>query len=754
MDTVSSQGVDVGGILSRRKWLVILGFMLGLGLGYVYMLQATPRYESVAQILIEDKQPPTIPLTGVESQYITTSAEAKHAIVIVSPRILTQAFDNFNLFRLPTFKDDPDPLLKLSENLKVELVEDGTNVLNIRFIGPYPEDTQKVVNAVLHTYQQFLQEAYEDSGTETRDLIVKAKDDLLKKWQMLEREYGEFKASTPLMYNGQESINVHAQRQADYENERVSLQKQMTELGAQIKSVEEALERDDNLESILLLAEKDGHQGLKEKFSSRLALMQDRYMALVLQQEELEGRYGKDHPDVLTVRRQLERYETTYPELVNGTIKPSRQELFDYVTRYLASLKQKQIQLKGQYESLTGLFNQEEDAAKELQILQAKDEQFQNEIARTQQLFEVVVKSLEEISLVSDYEGYNYQTLAKPTVGDKVAPLLLKVMPIAALFGVVVGFGIAYLVDVADKAFRTPDEVASLMRLPVIGHVPLIDPEKIPKLPGCNIEPIMCTVHKPKSPQAESYRAVRTALYFNSRGERHQVIQVTSPMPGDGKSTLASNLAVTIAQSGKSVLLLDADFRRPTQHEVFAMEAPEIGLASVVAGDAEPADAWQEIPFVPNLRIMACGPRPENPSELLSSESFANVLQLLRDQFDFVIVDTPPVLAVSDPMAVAARVDGVILTFRIHKRARPLALRARDALVTTGANVIGVVVNGVDHETSSYYSEYKYGYAGYRYGYNSRYGEYSSDAQEQKAISKYYDDESSQTLQHESPYQS
>ena len=571
---------------------------------------------------------------------------------------------------------------------------------------------------------------------------------------MLEREYGEFKASTPLMYNGQESINVHAQRQADYETERVSLQKQMTELGAQIKSVEEALERDDNLESILLLAEKDGHQGLKEKFSSRLALMQDRYMALVLQQEELEGRYGKDHPDVLTVRRQLERYETTYPELVNGTIKPSRQELFDYVTRYLASLKQKQIQLKGQYESLTGLFNQEEDAAKELQILQAKDEQFQNEIARTQQLFEVVVKSLEEISLVSDYEGYNYQTLAKPAVGDKVAPLLLKVMPIAALFGIVVGFGIAYLVDVADKAFRTPDEVASLMSLPVIGHIPLIDPEKIPKLPGCDIEPIMCTVHKPKSPQAESYRAVRTALYFNSRGERHQVIQVTSPMPGDGKSTLASNLAVTIAQSGKSVLLLDADFRCPTQHEVFAMEAPEIGLASVVAGDAEPADAWQEIPFVPNLRIMACGPRPENPSELLSSESFANVLQLLRDQFDFVIVDTPPVLAVSDPMAVAARVDGVILTFRIHKRARPLALRARDALVNTGANVIGVVVNGVDHETSSYYSEYKYGYAGYRYGYNSRYGEYSSDAQEQKAISKYYDDESSQTLQHESPYQS
>jgi capsular exopolysaccharide synthesis family protein len=309
------------------------------------------------------------------------------------------------------------------------------------------------------------------------------------------------------------------------------------------------------------------------------------------------------------------------------------------------------------------------------------------------------------------------------------------------MLGALAGFGIAYLVDISDKAFRTPDEVSQIMRLPVVGHIPLIDTAATQVLPGSTITPVIVTVHRPKSPQAESYRAVRTSLYFNYRDQRHRVIQVTSPMPGDGKSTLAVNLAVTIAQSGKKVLIMDCDFRRPTLHKVLGLEKRAIGLASVVSGDAEPIDAMHTLAECPNLRAMPCGSRPDNPSELLSSEEFQNLLDAMRQQFDFVIVDTPPVLAVSDPCAIAARVDGVILTFRIHKRARPLAVRARDTLSNIGANVIGVVVNGVDQEAGGYYSTYRYGYSGYRYAYNYRYGygTYGSESKEQEAIKQYFD---------------
>ena len=432
---------------------------------------------------------------------------------------------------------------------------------------------------------------------------------------------------------------------------------------------------------MLLLAGQEGSDVIRNGLSQREALQRDRYMTLLLKDEELAGRYGPDHPDIVTIRRQLAKYREQFPDLdKGGSIRLTQEELEAFATNYLGSLRQKLTQYQDQFDSLNRLFVEEEDASKKLQSYQDQDEQFRKEIDRTQQLFEVVVKSLEQVSMVSDYEGYNYQTLAEPGTGEKVAPLPLKVLPISAILGMMAGFGIAYLVDIADKAFRTPDEVGQVMRLPVIGHIPLIEPRKERLLPNCQISPVVCTVHRPKSPQSESYRAIRTALYFNSRDQRHQVIQITSPMPGDGKSTLAANLAVTIAQSGKSVLLLDADFRRPSLHKVFGLPATDIGLASVVNGDAEPADAMQSIAEVPNLKLMACGHRPSNPSELLSSEQFADVLQLLRDRFDFVIVDTPPVLAVSDPSAVAARVDGVLLTFRIHKRARPLAIRARNAL--------------------------------------------------------------------------
>ncbi|MDG2383985.1 MAG: polysaccharide biosynthesis tyrosine autokinase [Pirellulaceae bacterium] len=742
----AEQGIDVVGILLRRKWIIIMMMMLGVGLGYIYLLQASPVYESLSQVLIEDKKPPSIALSGIDNQFMNASAEAKHAIMIQSPRILLQAFDGYSLGNLTTFSESDDPMLKLTSNLDVQLVQDGTNVLSIGFRGANPEDTQAVLTAILTTYQTFLQETYRDTGRETRELIVTAKDDLMRKWQTLEGDYGEFKVSTPLMYKGEVAINMHSERQADYEAERVLLQKQLAALSAQINAVESAIADNVDLQSIVLLAEQNGNRMTQENMSHREALIRDRYMALVLEEEELVSRYGKDHPDVLTKKRQKKRYEDTFPEIVDGETAASSEQLLDFAKSYLKSLTQRQIQLKNQDSALSKLFEQEQESAKKLQSFQAKDERYRNEIERTQKLFEVVVKSLEEISLVSDYEGYNYQTLAAPGLGDKVAPSVRTILPISAFCGLLFGFGIAYLIDMADNAFRSPDEVGQVMRLPVIGHVPLIDVASIQQLPGCEIDAVICTVHKPKSPQAESYRAVRTALYFNSRGSKHQVIQVTSPMPGDGKSTLAANLAVTIAQSGKSTLLLDADFRRPTQHKVFAINSLEVGLASVVAGDADPADAWREVPQVPNLRVMACGPRPDNPSELLSSEDFANVLETLREQFDFVIVDTPPVLAVSDPSAVAARVDGVIMTFRIHKRAKPLATRAREVLSQTGVEVIGVVVNGVEQDAGGYYSGYSSNYGGgYRYAYNYRYGEgygtYGSESDENRAIQSYYDEE-------------
>jgi capsular exopolysaccharide synthesis family protein len=243
----------------------------------------------------------------------------------------------------------------------------------------------------------------------------------------------------------------------------------------------------------------------------------------------------------------------------------------------------------------------------------------------------------------------------------------------------------------------------------VVGHIPEIQASHGAGTDS-QVAGILCTYHAPMSSQSEAFRGVRTTLFFNAAGNSHQIIQVTSPAKGDGKSTLSANLSVAIARSGKQVLLVDADMRRPTQHKIFA-KSRDAGLSTVVRGEAELADAIQQTP-VANLSLMTSGPRSDNPSELLTSPQFAELLEVLRDRYDFVIIDTPPLGSVSDPSAVAPRADGVLLTIRIRKNARTSAAQACGKLRELGAKVIGVVVNGVGSRHS----------LGYGYGYDYSYG--------------------------------
>jgi capsular exopolysaccharide synthesis family protein len=180
---------------------------------------------------------------------------------------------------------------------------------------------------------------------------------------------------------------------------------------------------------------------------------------------------------------------------------------------------------------------------------------------------------------------------------------------------------------------------------------------------------------------------------------------------GDGKTTLVINLAASIAQSGKRILVIDGDLRRPRLHQALGTPS-HTGLASVMAGQSALGDAVRET-AVPGLWVLPCGPPPPNPAELLTSPRFKDVLDVLRTQYDFVLIDTPPLLAVTDPCAVAPRVDGVLLTIRLSRQAAPQAVRAREILATLGARVLGVIVNGAGTGGPGRYGagHYEYAYA-------------------------------------------
>ena len=273
--------------------------------------------------------------------------------------------------------------------------------------------------------------------------------------------------------------------------------------------------------------------------------------------------------------------------------------------------------------------------------------------------------------------------------------------------GLLSGFCIGYLIDIADKTYRNPDEITRQLNVPLIGHIPIIASPKRNLNADSYIHPLVCTYHRPKAQSSEAFRAVRTALFFNAQGREHNVIQLTSPTPGDGKSTVAVNVAVSIAHAGKRVLLIDGDMRRPTIHHSFGIKSNE-GFATVLSGDSRIDDVLFDCEEIEGLTIMPCGRKPTNPAELLTSPRFQSLVDHVRDQFDFVIIDTPPVLAVTDPCPIAARVDGTLLCLRIKKNIKISSDRATEILQNVGGNVIGVVVNGVG-ATSGYGSQYSYG---------------------------------------------
>lgn len=219
----------------------------------------------------------------------------------------------------------------------------------------------------------------------------------------------------------------------------------------------------------------------------------------------------------------------------------------------------------------------------------------------------------------------------------------------------------------------------------------------------------LITYEQTKSPISEAYRTLRTNVQFTSVDSKTKKIMITSSGPGEGKSTTAANLAVSIAQSGKSVLLIDADMRNPTQHKLFGLSNSNVEGLSVSLVQDQGRQAFIQETEVPGVSVLTSGPIPPNPAELVGSKRMKHLLEELSEQFDVVLIDTPPIITVTDAAIIAQEVDGVILVLASGEVNKDFALRAKDQLDKVGAKILGAVLNKADIKTSEYYYYYYHG---------------------------------------------
>lgn len=328
---------------------------------------------------------------------------------------------------------------------------------------------------------------------------------------------------------------------------------------------------------------------------------------------------------------------------------------------------------------------------------------------------------LNDLQVSQIQQSNNVQSI-EPAVepGAPIRPRVMNNTLLAAVVGGLLALGIIFLIEYLDDTVKNPDQVLEDTGLSTLGAVALIK--------GDQANEMLITYSRPRDPISEAYRVLRTNLGFSTVDKELQDVLITSSSPGEGKSTTAANLATVLAQTGKQVLVVDADLRRPTQHKIFATPNNQ-GLTTALLDQKTPIANHIQVTKIRNLCVMTSGPIPPNPAELLNSQRMAHVMAELRQEADIIVYDTPPTLTVADAAILASQVDGCLLVIEAGKTRRDTFAQAVQRLQKTGANLFGVVMNRLRPGRSGYYYDYYY----YYYHY---YGSYEQDNKKGKQSSK------------------
>jgi polysaccharide biosynthesis transport protein len=296
-----------------------------------------------------------------------------------------------------------------------------------------------------------------------------------------------------------------------------------------------------------------------------------------------------------------------------------------------------------------------------------------------------------------------------------VSPQRKRAVLLAAIIGLMLGVLSAVIADRFDDSVQTPDEVRHRLHLAILGSIPRVRDALFRRTDRQSFR--LMSHAEPQSLVAEAFRSLRTNIAFARAHSDLRTIVLTSPGPGDGKSTVACNLATIFAQQGQRTLLIDADLRRAVVNETFAIPRSP-GLSDLLVGNARLADVAKAVE-VSNLFLLPSGQFPPNPSELLGSPAMRDILEQAKTSFDMVVIDSPPVLAVTDSSVISSVVDGTIVVVRVGKTARDAVRRAVAQLRVVNGRVLGAVLNDVDFRSGVYYG-------GYGYYYHRFYGEGSA----------------------------
>ncbi len=668
---------NILGLLWRNRWSSLLCVVVSLLLGMAYITLSTPQYTSTSSLYVEQSGPRVLGESeGVMTQsknYLYTQAE-----LLKSTPILSAALDRDGIRQMRIFDEIDNPVLYLKKKGIVVDVGKKNDIISISASSSDPTEAARLVNAVVDAYREYHSQSKRNTAGEILKILQNEKDKRDKELSEKLKAMMDFKSRNIGLAFENADGNIILDR-------LTALSTELTR--AELRTVE-AKYAFENTKSILTDPARLKQYAEGERAKGIFITNAEEWSRLETELEQLESRWrdlsvqaAANQPTLNALQAKIDqtkdRLAVLYRDFTMAQLAVAEQQYFaekerqDQITLYFDVQRQKAIELNQQIAQYT--------------ILQSDWEQ-------TKKLCDILDDRIKEVNIAEGVGGLNISVLeAAQASKEPSSPNKAKDMAIALFLGFIIAGSLALGRDWIDLRFHSVEEVSGVLGMPVLGVVPSMSADQ------SNVTRAQKVHLESGSSWAEAYRMIRTAILFRATKAKTKTILVTSPTAGDGKSTLVSNLAIAMAQAGQKTLILDADFRKSMQHRIFGCEHHDIGLSSILAGETDVQDAISHTD-IECLDILPRGRDLPNPSETLNGQDFTRLLKSLEKKYDRIIVDSPPVLLVTDAQILAAICRVTILVLRADKTTRPASQQARDSLIGIKANILGVVVNDVPKE--------------------------------------------------------
>ncbi len=699
-------------IIRRRRFTIIWVTLVFVGVSFWFAKQKVPLYEATAAVKFEQSTSLSGLLVEVLSYSTADSIETQASLIKSYPILeevgrrmgkLPQTTRGEALRESKAYMAALDAIAGKVRTARIP----NTSILEITATSSNPREARDLANTMADTYRDYNRSIRNRRITEARKFIEAQLREVEGRVKRAEEEVWAFREANRIIAPGAESsvlLSLFTQLRSDIEKTR----QQRTEL--ELAQVRLARTDPDSLAERVFV----------ESSNPALQKLQATQVELLLERNNLALEVTSRHPRLQALEERM---------------REVRAEMRREVAAQIALLRSREDILNRQMGEL--LQKNREVPAIELGLQRLQRDAKVNDDLLT------LLKTKHQEALIKESEGIEEVTLVRPAT-EPAAPVgaeTFNMVIVGALLGLMLGLVVAFVQETLDTSIGTIEDVESYLQIPVLGIVPHIDAretvqrllERRPAL--AELEPealqshaLLITHFDPKSPVAEAYRTLRTNIQFMRMERQGKLLVVTSPTLQECKTTTIVNLALTMAQNGQRTLLVGANLRRPSIHRFFGIER-EPGLSDILVGNAQWRDCIRTVadilmgrfemedimasPGLDNLHIIESGPVPANPSELLSTPAMGTFLREAREEYDIVLIDTPPVLPVTDSAIVAGQTDGVILVYQAGKVGRLVLKRAKAHLEAARAKVWGVVLNDVQTEIAGYaYSHYYTHYYG------------------------------------------